>query len=78
MQDIMKMVTRKPNPELAELMGGGDRDLVSSVEALKTRRAASLMSTQLRDSFPGLARALIDERDQVRASRASSPSKLVP
>lgn len=61
------MVTRRPNPELAALLDGDrDRDLVSSVEALKTRRAATLMSGQMRESFPGLARALIDERDQVQ------------
>ena len=64
-QDLLKMISKPPDPELQAILQGVESDMASRVEALKTRRAATLMSNFLRKTNPALASALIDDRDQV-------------
>ncbi len=69
MQDVLKLLTGvgiKPDEELQEILGSNDlSDPSGAFEALKTRRAAQLMTKALRDFNPKLAKALVDDRDEV-------------
>ncbi len=56
----------KLDPELSEALEFSDKSGVSaSVEALKTKKAAEAMTAALRQFNPKLAKALIDDRDEV-------------
>ena len=56
----------KLDPEITEALEFADKSGVSaSVEALKTRKAAEAMTAALRQFNPKLAKALIDDRDEV-------------
>ena len=71
-QDVLGMLMKRPDPELEQALRNSGGDVASGIEALKSRRAASLMSKFLRDAHPGLAAALIDERDQHMVDRLRS------
>ena len=60
---------KRPDPELERALNESGGDVASGIEALKSRRTATLMSTFLRNAHPGLAAALIDERDQHMVDR---------
>ena len=56
----------KLDPEMTEALEFSDKSGVSAaVEALKTRKAAEAMTAALRQFNPKLAKALIDDRDEV-------------
>ena len=56
----------KLDPEITEALEFSDKSGVSaSVEALKTKKAAEAMTAALRQFNPKLAKALIDDRDEV-------------
>ena len=68
-QDVSKLLTGK-GIEMDEDMrkgfkGSHGSNLAASIEAMKTRRAAQLMTKALRQFNPKLAKALIDDRDDV-------------
>lgn len=66
MQDALKLLTAsgiKLDPEMREKFD--QNDLTGTVEALKTRRTAQLLIKALRKFNPKLAKALIDDRDEV-------------
>ena len=58
---------RPPPPELANL-GIDWNDVEATVEALKTRRAVRAITRYMRDEFPAVAEAMVDERDEIMAS----------
>ena len=54
------------DPETTERLKSSDKGGISaSVEALKTKKAAEAMTAALRQFNPKLAKALIDDRDEV-------------
>ena len=54
------------DPELAALFQKADwRDPAKAVETLKTRKATAAMAAAMRSSFPKIARAMLDQRDDV-------------
>ena len=66
MQDVLKLLIGfgiKLDPEVREKFS--QDDLSGSIEAVKTRRTAPLLIKALRDFNPKLAKALIDDRDEV-------------
>ena len=52
-------------PELQKVVETFPGDLKGAIEALKTRQSARVMREAIRKMNPGVAAALIDERDQV-------------
>ena len=69
MQDVFKLVSGfgiNLDAETQEALSVSEQSgLPASVEAMKTRRVAQLMTKALRDFNPKLAKALIDDRDEV-------------
>ena len=58
------------DPELAALFSGADwRDPARAVETLKTRKATAAMAAAMRAQFPRVARAMLDQRDDVMTER---------
>ena len=58
------------DPELAALFRDADwRDPARAVEALKTRKATAAMAAAMRAQFPRVARAMLDQRDDVMTER---------
>ena len=58
------------DPELAALFRDADwRDPARAVEALKTRKATAAMAAAMRAQFPKVARAMLDQRDDVMTER---------
>jgi pheromone shutdown protein TraB len=56
----------KLDPETSEALKSSDTSgIAASVEALKTKKAAEAMTAALRQFNPKLAKALIDDRDEV-------------
>ena len=54
------------DPELAALFRNADwRDPARAVEMLKTRKATSAMAAAMRAQFPKVARAMLDQRDDI-------------
>ena len=69
LQDVLKLMTGqgiKMDSEMEETFKSKDTSsIAASVEALKTRKAAEAMTAALRQFNPKLAKALIDDRDEV-------------
>ena len=58
------------DPELAALFRNADwRDPARAVETLKTRKATAAMAAAMRAQFPKVARAMLDQRDDVMTER---------
>ena len=68
-QDAFKLLTGQGiamDEDMRKSFEGSDRsNLAASIEAMKTRRASQLMTKALRQFNPKLAKALIDDRDEV-------------
>ncbi len=75
LQDVLKLMTgqgMKMDAETQEAFRSKDRSgIAASVEALKTRKAAQAMTKALRQFNPKLAKALIDDRDEVGSHAVS-------
>ena len=57
----------KMDEEMQQAWKGSDASrLAASIEGMKTRRSAQLMTKAMRQFNPKLAKALIDDRDEVR------------
>ena len=63
-------------PELQKVMDTFPGDLKGAIEALKTRQSARLMREAIRKMNPGVAAALIDDRDQVARNRICCRSSI--
>ena len=69
MQDVFKLITGygiNLDAETQEALNTSDQgNPTATLEAMKSRRVVQLMTKALRDFNPKLAKALIDDRDEV-------------
>lgn len=71
MQDVFKLLTGfgiKLDEVQEAYKISNNSNLAASVEQMKTRRGAQVLTKALRDFNPKLAQALIDDRDEVTQS----------